>query len=162
MIAATEITLKNGDKVLLDDDIVEKLKELSEKRYHSIHWGSRKDYLILHIQIPIHHLAVGIDNIPKDKFVDHINGNILDNRRSNLRICTHQQNCVNKPSTKEGYKGIYKLPSGRYQARISNKSNKSKPVICIGTFDTENEAAEAYNKKALELHGEFARLNVIR
>lgn len=163
MLPITEITLSSGYKVLVDDDIALKINELLSKRYHSIHWyGSKKKYAVLHIQIPIHHISVGIDNILDGMVVDHKNGNTLDNRRDNLIICTQQQNTLNKTNPRKEYKGVYKLPSGRYQAKISNKMNKLKKHICIGTYDTQKEAALAYNKKAFEINGEYAVLNVIR
>jgi|CXWK01.1.fsa_nt_gi hypothetical protein len=89
--------------------------------------------------------------------VDHINGNRLDNRRSNLRICTRVQNEVNKPSqNKHGFKGIMK----KFR-RWGAYAQKDGHVFYLGTFATKEEAARAYNKKAKELHGEFAWLNPV-
>jgi len=94
--------------------------------------------------------------LPKKSYmmVDHINGDILDNRKCNLRYATASQNCQNsKPSRGRKYKGTHKTPSGKYSASVSHKY--------LGTFLTEEEAALKYNEEASKLYGEFARLNVI-
>jgi hypothetical protein len=96
---------------------------------------------------------------PQGKEVDHINGDSLDNRRENLRICDRTGNSRNVPrvALKHYFSSKYKGVSGQWIARIQ----AGKSVIHIGTFKTEKEAAGAYNKKALELYGRFARLNKI-
>jgi hypothetical protein len=90
-------------------------------------------------------------NPPKEKLVDHINGNALDNRRTNLRIATCAQNLWNSgPRRGRLYKGSYK------------DKTKWKTIIQgqhIGTFETEIEAAKAYDMEAIIRFGEFAKLN---
>lgn len=98
---------------------------------------------------------------PDEIDVDHINGDGLDNRKGNLRLATEMQNQWNrgthKPS-KCGYKGVRLHHKGRrYYAVITC----DKRVYRLGTFDTPEKAAEAYNQAAIEMHGEFARLNKI-
>ena len=102
-----------------------------------------------------------IMNPPKGKVVDHINKNTLDNRRSNLRICTQQNNTCNQKlykSNTSGYKGVIEEKDGRkkkWRAEICCKKIK----YYVGSFYNLEEAAKAYDKKALELFGEFAVFN---
>lgn len=102
-----------------------------------------------------------IMNPSSDMVVDHINGNKLYNCRNNLRICTPAENSRNKKKYKmdgkSKYKGVHPLNSGKFVANIHCLDKKRH----IGVFNTEKEAVEAYNKKAKELFGEFARLNVL-
>lgn len=89
-------------------------------------------------------------------FVDHINGDGLDNRKSNLRVCTHSQNVMNQKRRNDntsGYKGV-SWNSGAWVATISINRKQT----CIGRFPTPAEAYEAYCKAAKEHHGEFARM----
>ena len=89
--------------------------------------------------------------------VDHINGDRLDNRKANLRVCTKRQNSYNRrigKNNKTGFKGVFK------------QRNRFRAVICwdyklihLGMFDTPEEAGAAYDRKALELYGEFAKIN---
>ena len=88
--------------------------------------------------------------------VDHVNGNSLDNRRANLRYATNQQNLANAPVRKDnttGFKGVSRLPSGRYRATI----RKDKKLHLLGIFDTPEAANAAYYAAAERLYGEFAR-----
>lgn len=88
--------------------------------------------------------------------VDHRDGDGLNNQRSNLRLCTNQQNGANRGKTRvnqSGRKGVIIMPSGRLQAivRFNGKN------IYLGIYDDLDVAANAYLKKAKELFGEFAR-----
>ena len=89
-------------------------------------------------------------------YIDHINLNTLDNRKSNLRTCTPAENTRNKISYGENskYKGVQPSRNVWY-ARIY--LNKKKHFL--GYFESEEEAARAYDTAAKELHGEFANLN---
>lgn len=94
--------------------------------------------------------------------VDHINGDGLDNRRSNLRVCTQAENCRNQRVQNRNKSSVYKGVSwnkkyGKWEAYVHFKGIK---YIC-GYFNTEEDASIAYNKKASELFGEFAKLNKI-
>jgi len=94
---------------------------------------------------------------PNSKEVDHINGDKLDNRRSNLRICTRSQNNANKPHTSGKYKGV-RYNKNAWQAEIK----KNKKYIYIGRFKEIKDAAKAYDEKAVELFGDFAYTNFNR
>lgn len=88
--------------------------------------------------------------------MDHINNVRDDNRILNLRLATSGQNSCNSSLRKDnvyGLKGIRWRPSGRWQARI----RANKVLITIGTYDSPEEAHEAYCDAANKYHGEFAR-----
>ena len=94
--------------------------------------------------------------------VDHINGDGLDNRTRNLRICTQGQNRMNSTrynNNTSGYKGVhYYKKTGKFASYVCVKSKK----IHLGYFDTAKNAAIEYNKAAKRYHKKFCRLNVIR
>lgn len=86
-------------------------------------------------------------------YVDHVNGDGLDNRRSNLRPATARQNQGNvglRRDNKTGYKGV-KHHRGRYRADCAKQY--------LGIFPTAEAAARAYDEAAVVAFGEFARLN---
>ena len=85
--------------------------------------------------------------------VDHVSGDRLDNRRTNLRKTKHQQNCENrhKVGGTSIYKGVYLDAQRHWRAEISHRY--------LGVFSSEVDAAHAYDTAARELHGAFARLN---
>ena len=111
-----------------------------------------------------------VTDCPKGMTVDHVNGDTLDNRRENLRVCTIAGNARNKGKhyllskggTKHGYKkSIYKgvwFDKEGWNARITVGGENT----FLGRFKTEIEAAHSYNTAAVQLHGRFARLNVIK
>ncbi len=94
-------------------------------------------------------------NAPPDKDVDHINGNRFDNRKSNLRLCSKSENLANskkRKGTKSRFKGVnWDNEFKKWRVFIQSKS--------IGRFKDELEAARAYDKRAVELYGEFACTN---
>lgn len=103
-----------------------------------------------------------ITNCPIGLEVDHINGDKLDNRKSNLRICTKKENQGNRWKSKHAKTSIYKgvcfckkLQRFAAYGRVGPKNRR------LGTFRDERDAAIAYNKWAVEYFGEFARLNPV-
>lgn len=97
------------------------------------------------------------------ELVDHLNGDRLDNRRANLRLCNNSQNGFNRDvpaHNKTGYKGVswntYRTAPRPFQASITVNRRK----IYLGSYATAQEAARAYDAAARQLAGEFARGNL--
>ena len=100
-----------------------------------------------------------IMNTPNEIKTDHINGNKLDNQKSNLRVCTTAQNSRNrkkKPGCSSKYKGVY-WDKFKWHSQITYNFK----TMHLGLFNNEEEAAMAYNIKATEFFGEYANLNKI-
>lgn len=150
-------------EILIDDedfDFVNSLRfglvkqGLSKLRVYS---QSEKNYL--------HRLLM---KCPKNMSVDHINGNPLDNRKNNLRICTLYENTRNTNKKGQNNTSIYK---GVCLDSWAVKTNLKKKWIArikidyksynLGRYLTEKEAAIAYNNKALAVWGEYAKFNII-
>lgn len=125
-----------------------------KKTYYARTSGSTKHY--------IHRLILGF---PADD-VDHKDGNGLNNRRDNLRVAGHLQNCYNrrpKPNSLAKFKGVMirigsKAKNPCY-ARITKTIDGVKRIFHLGSFPTAEQAARAYDRKAIELFGEFAWIN---
>lgn len=108
----------------------------------------------------LHHVVLGYK--PTTPYeVDHINGNGLDNRKCNLRVCTRQQNMWNSDghcNRRSKYKGVcFHLASGLWRSRLNIGGHE----FC-NYHKTEEAAANAYNKMAMVLHGKFAKLNYVQ
>ena len=104
----------------------------------------------------LHHVILNTKNL-----TDHINGNPLDNRKNNLRICSVNQNARNSKrpiNNTSGFKGVtWHIHVKKWKATIGVNSQN----IHLGYFDNKIEAARAYNQAAKKYHGEFARFNRI-
>jgi len=95
---------------------------------------------------------------PRGMFVDHMNGNGLDNRRCNLRICTPEQNSCNRSKQRNArhkFIGVHPCGQDTYVAIVDHNGKRYRE----GPFDDEVEAARARDRLALQLHGPYARLN---
>lgn len=142
------IPLSNGMKSIIDNEDFDRVKDIL--------WSYTGNYAYNKKIGVMHRFIIKA----KDGFeVDHKNGNQLDNRKSNLRECSHSQNGMNKGKSQgvsSKYIGVC-LPKGRnkYVAYI-NKDGKRIP---LGFFINEIEAAKAYDEAAIKHHGEFAYLN---
>lgn len=106
----------------------------------------------------MHHLILGTN--PGAYVADHINKTPLDNRKCNLRWATKQGNSANsRPRGPYGFKGVRKQRSGtKYCAYITVDGKQQH----LGSFNTADRAAEAYNKAAIKAFGQYASLNKIQ
>lgn len=140
---------------------------LYQKYLWHIHKGRNSFYLFRNAKIgskrssiQFHRDLLGVTS--KDKVVDHINGNGLDNRLLNIRICSQRENSMNCRKHMEAshskYKGVtYRKSRRKFQAQI--KVNYK--YIYLGCFTNEIDAALAYNKAALKHFGLYANLNLL-
>ena len=126
------------------------LSKKNKKRFDILSQRNKK-------KIYIHRLIM---NCPEGMDVDHINHEPSDNRKCNLRICTHQENTYNNISNKGSSRFIgvsYKKELGKWRSYAF----KDYKQINLGLFESEIEAAKVRDKAAKELFGEFANLNFI-
>lgn len=145
-----KLLLTKGYITLVDDEDYE---ELSKYRWKVVDTGkpyaARSEYVgegryrtvYMHRQL-----------CPTDKTVDHINGESLDNRKSNLRPATRSEQAMNRKSKVSGPKGVqHRLDSGMYRAYLGNKY--------LGQFASKMAASNAYDEAAIKEYGDFARIN---
>lgn len=147
-----QIPLTQGHYAVVDDKDYERV---AAKK-----WCFNGGYAVRQQGVLMHRFVL---DAPKGAHVDHINGNGLDNRRSNLRLATSSQNQANragKRGTLSRFKGVTisvrKNGTKRWFATVKHEGRTHS----AGTHLSEIAAAEAYNRKAVELFGKFARLNV--
>lgn len=111
----------------------------------------------------LHRMIMGLQN-NDERYVDHINGNILDNQRKNLRICSKKDNCRNriKRNTKVSsiYKGVQKVNLKKNPAWIARICVDGKGM-CLGYYKDEKMAALRYDSAARQYFGEFAKCNFV-
>lgn len=100
-----------------------------------------------------------IMNDPQNMLVDHADGNTLNDRKYNLRVCSDLQNTANRKFHNKpnplGYRGVYMWPDGSIYSMISLKDVKTY----LGKFATLQDAARAWDARAYAERGEFAVLN---
>lgn len=93
---------------------------------------------------------------------DHINGNKLDNRKSNLRVGTKNENQHNRTKYKNntsGCKGVIYFKWGKRIKRWHAQIGLNGKIISLGYFLTKEEASDAYDNAAIKYHKEFAKIN---
>lgn len=95
---------------------------------------------------------------PKEMQVDHINGDKLDNRKENLRVCTNTENAKNRPAFSGKYKGVH---FAKKQRKWVAQITVNRKIYNLGSHENAEHAALAYNEAAIKYHGEYAYLNTI-
>lgn len=149
------IFARNGEMIIVDDEDFEYLRQwrwyINAQGYAVGYkdWNKEKKSLVRMHRI--------INRTPSGLLTDHINGNKLDNRRNNLRNANRSQNaCNSRPrSNSTNHKGVSwdgKNKRWRVQIGLNGKN------YVFGRYEEITDAIKVANKKRLELHGEFARI----
>ncbi len=148
------ITLTRGKVALVDDADYERINK--HKWYINENGYAVRTQWMPPKKIRMHREVM---KTPDEMITDHINGDKLDNRKSNLRICNDSQNAANgriRNTNTSGYKGVsWHKQNKKWRAYIVI-SGKQKS---LGLYDTPREAAKAYNDAAQEIFGVFAKIN---
>jgi hypothetical protein len=166
----TDIKLTKGQFAIIDDEDYERVTAFewyAHKGYSKWYaarsaWqpGKKRQKMVC-----MHNFLFG--NVPSGYFVDHINGNGLDNRKSNLRLATRSQNRGNAKktanrfgtATTSQYKGVcLHKGTSKWHAHICIGDR----MVYLGLYVYETDAALAYNKAALQHFGEYAAINDLK
>lgn len=163
------IKLTQGKEAIVDDSIYELIKNNSyfyDKKWGYARRAIRKNGKYINVFLHQEVIEIKLGKYNRKKFlVDHINRNTLDCQSDNLRLVNKSQSSQNRRtfSSKKGsrYTGVYlhkaKSTIKKFEARLFCKPK----VYYLGYYATEEEAADVYNMKALEIYGPQAKLNKI-
>lgn len=146
------IFLTQGKIALVDDEDFEELN-----KYKWCFDGQYAQRRIGKTTLRMHKVII---ETPPGKHIDHIDGNPLNNQRSNLRVCSHAENQMNRKKS-DGLSSKYKGVSWHKQTekwRATIKINQG--LMYLGLFEVEEDAARAYDEAAKEHFGEFAKVNL--
>lgn len=140
------IPLTSGKHCIIDAEDFDKIKEFR--------WALSSNYAYSKKIKQMHRVIM---NTPSGLFTDHINRDFLDNRKTNLRFCTKQQNQFNKACNKgtSKYRGVSLTKHKKWTVKI----RKDGRPTYLGTFNSEIDAAKCYDIAAKKYFGEFAYLN---
>lgn len=166
---AKKIKLTQGKHAIVDDEDFERLSQYKWYYHHEGYAVRNSKENMRRRLISMHRI---INNTPDGKVTDHINGDKLDNRKSNLRSCTHAENARNsklRSDSSSGMKGVYKIiKKSKYTywcGRVTGVRNGKQKVLCIKHFPFTDEgklqAAKWYNEQVKIHFREFAKLNEV-
>lgn len=150
-----EILARHGETILIDDEdanivagITWSVLRIRQLAYATARVEGKRVYM---------HRVVS--HAPDGVSVDHINGEGLDNQKANLRFVTHSQNCMNtrkRSNQSSRFRGVYfDKGKGRWRAQVT----ASGVQTTIGTFESEEAAAVAYDREARLRFGQYGRYN---
>lgn len=144
-----EILVSKKFIAFIDDEDFDKISKIKWSKHNLGYALSSKGYM--------HRIIL---NAPKDKKVDHIDGNPLNNQKLNLRFCEQFENTRNRlksKNTSSQYKGVsFNKKRKKWHAYIMTDYKRTH----LGFFDSEINAAREYNRAAIIHHGQFAKLNI--
>lgn len=148
-----EVTVHGSAPALVDDA---DFALVSRYRWHRLNTKGYAATMIDGKHVYMHRLLAGVRG--RRLWVDHVNKNVLDNRRCNLRVCTPLQSRLNttgKRGTSSQFKGVTRR-GDKWAAAIQYKGK----TVYLGRFASEIEAAQHYDVAASRYFGEFAHLNL--
>ena len=151
---SVEVTATNGIKFYID-----KSDEMLVRKYKwSVACDKNGYYTVVTSKgLKLHTLLM---NTPREMEVDHIDLDRMNNRRENLRLCTHQQNQCNKPLQKNNTSEVsgvgYYPPRHKFRARIKVCQHD----VHLGYYETFDEAVMARNVGMACMFGEYGRYNM--
>ena len=154
-----QIELTQGQYAIVDDDDFDEINQYN--------WCFNQGYAVRNVKVSkgkynSQYMHRFVTNCSDDMDVDHINHDKLDNRKSNLRVCSTSENMRNQQirtvAKTSVYKGVtFNKQAGKWMAQIVLDGKRKY----LGYFTNETDAAIAYNNAAIEFFGEFALINVI-
>lgn len=140
--------------ILLEDRFIKENINSGYKGFNLCN-GNRK-------YVRTHRIIAETFGLDCSKLIDHINGNKLDNRLENLRSCNKSENGINSQKRIGNFTSIFKGVSfDKSRNKWSSEIHFLGKKIYIGRFENENDAALAYNEKAISIFGDFAVLNKV-
>lgn len=161
-MSAASIILTSGHVARIDAADYERVSQYT--------WSARRSKKAVYAQgavqigfakavVAMHRFILAEEGVPPGFDVDHINGDPLDNRRENLRVCTRAQNCANRrhrSNARGRFKGaMFDKRTGKWRAVLTLHG---KPHH-LGMFPTDEDAARAYDAAARIAFGKFAKTN---
>ena len=155
-MAMQKVPVKNSEPALVDDEDYlylmtfkwYKRNGYAHTTYHRL--GASRADSDRNVNISMSRTVAGRSGLLSRhrSFVDHIDGNRLNNQRANLRAVTTQENNWNLASHRNGIKGVRLTPSGKYQVRLGN--------VVYGNYADRKTAELVYDKVATTIRGDFA------
>ena len=157
-----ELKLTKGYVAIVDDEdyeTVSKWRWSATQCCNKIYARRTQKFGNKKVNIYLHRFLMNVHLCNSSVNCDHKDRDTLNNQKSNLRVCTKAENQRNKTKKKNAQSKFIGVVKARknWAARITHEGK----AVYIGTYQSEEEAAIAYNKKKIELHGEFANLNIL-
>lgn len=146
-------TLKDGTVFVFDADLFDLIKSI---KWYLGNKGERRPYIMDKDGRTLHQVLF---SIRKGYELDHINLDTLDNRRCNVRFCTHQQNQINQPLQRNNTSGVSGVRYYKARSKFVARIKICQKDIHLGYYVTFEEAVQARNVGMECMFGEYGRYN---